>query len=346
MTLREFICRLEQEGRLRRFAAPVDWKHEIGRLTRQADCALLFENVRGYPGQSVFTNGLRTYAQIALALGLPSSAGPRQSAQAVRRALARPLPPVQVSSGPVCSHVVEQGIDLERFPVPWWSELDGGRYVGTWHLNITRSPDTGERNVGVYRMQVKGPATTALSVSSGSHIARHIAQAEKRGTDLEMAVAIGVPESLVMVAGAALPYGTDELAVGGALEGSPVELVPCRTVDLLVPATAEIVLEGRVKAGERVPDGPYLDYAGFPSADPQARLFEVTGLMFRDRPVFRGTSVGPAGAEDHRLFSVLARAGLVDFHGNRLRQSAQNKLLCRGLFRTFQLAGKAGRLLR
>ena len=128
----------------------------------------------------------------------------------------------------------------------------------------------------------------------------------------------------------------------GGLETEPLQLLKCETVDLEVPANAEIAIEGLIKPGERVQDGPYLDYAGKANTNPKAFLFEATRLMFRNNPVFRGTSVGIPGAEDHQLFSVLARLNLVDFHGRRSRQLAQNQFLKKRFFRAFQFAGRLG----
>jgi UbiD family decarboxylase len=121
-------------------------------------------------------------------------------------------------------------------------------------------------------------------------------------------------------------------------------VIKCRTVDLEVPADSELVLEGRIRPGIRVKDGPYMDYAGVPSVNPRAYLFELTAIMRRQSPIFRGMAVGRPGAEDHQLFALLSQMGLVDFHGSRIRQLMQNALLRRRLFRLFQWTGRFGRL--
>jgi len=171
-------------------------------------------------------------------------------------------------------------------------------------------------------------------------------KAEKKNVPLEMAVAIGVNETVIISAAAAFPTGTDEYHFAGGLEQKPVELIKCKTVDLEVPANSEFIIEGIIKPGIRVQDGPYLDYAGIPSINPDAYLFEVTGLMFRNNPVFRGTSVGIPGGEDHMLFSVLSQLNLVNFHSSRIRQKVQNFLLKKRYFKTFQFSGKIGKLIR
>lgn len=150
----------------------------------------------------------------------------------------------------------------------------------------------------------------------------------------------------MMAAASAVPLGTDEYAVAGALGRKAVELVSCGSVDLEVPYKTEFVLEGVIKNGIRIKDGPYFDYAGVPSINPQAYVFEVRAIAQRKNPVFRGMSVGVPGAEDHQLFSILSCVGLTDFHGSRLRQKIQNMLLRSGYFRLFQLTGRKKSIVR
>lgn len=102
------------------------------------------------------------------------------------------------------------------------------------------------------------------------------------------------------------------------------------------------MIEGVIRPGIRVKDGPYFDYTGNTNTNRQALLFEATRLMFRNDPIFRGTSIGVAGAEDHQLFAFLAQLNLVDFHGSRLKQTVQNTMLRQRRFRAFQLSGKTG----
>jgi UbiD family decarboxylase len=242
--------------------------------------------------------------------------------------------------------VVSDSIDLLKLPVPQWHPEDAGRCIGTWHINVTTDPETCIRNIGVYRMQVLGSRLATVSASPKSHLAVHIAKAEKQGKALEMAVAIGVSEALVIAAAAAYPYGSDEYELAGALQQKSVQLIPCQTVQLQVPAESEIVLEGVIRPGVRVTDGPYFDYAGKTNVNPNAFLFEVNRVMFRNEPIFRGSSVGLPGGEDHQLFAFLSALGLVNFHGRRSRQVIQNQLLRRRLFRAFQLVGRVGSLVR
>src|SRR2546427_13303166 len=107
-----------------------------------------------------------------------------------------------VASGPVAERItVGREVDLHSLPAPWWNETDGGRYIGTWHVNLTKDPETGERNAGVYRMQVIGANQTTVSVSPKSHLAIQMRKAEQAQRPLEMAVGTGGPEPLVVGCG-------------------------------------------------------------------------------------------------------------------------------------------------
>jgi len=343
--LRDFIRALDERGELKRVHTEVDWKYEIGAITREAKTPLLFENIKDYPKSRLFTNGLASYSSLALALGIQDrKVRFGELVEAARSSFKNPIDPVLVKDSTVTENRTTRGIDLTVLPVPWWNEIDAGRYIGTWHLNISCDPETGSRNIGVYRMQIIAPNKTTLSVSPKSHLALQIKKAEKRDEALPMAVAIGVDERLIISAASAPAYGIDEYSLAGGLAGKPVELIQCATQPLEVPADSEIVIEGFIKPGIRVQDGPFLDYAGIPSTNPNAHLFEATALLFRNDFIFRGTAVGQPGAEDHQLYSVLSHLGLADFHGSSIRRSMQTFLLRRRAFRLFQLTGRIGKL--
>jgi len=343
--LRGFIRRLDEAGCLVRITKAVDWKFEIGKITRERLTPLLFENVVDYPEQRVFTNGLCHASAISFALGLDLGNDRRALLEEVKNRIRKPIKPIVLQTGPVLENVVEtRNVNLLALPVPWWNARDGGRYLGTWHINVTEDPNTGLRNVGVYRMQLLGGRRASVSASPGSHLSQHFAKAVRQNRPLPMAMAIGVSEILMMAAAAAYPAGMDEYELAGGLQQEPIKLVQCRTVNLCVPAHAEIVIEGFLRTDTRVEDGPYFDYSGKMDTNPCAFLFDATGVMFRNNPIFRGSSVGVPGAEDHQLFAFLAEFGLVDFHGSRFKKKLQNALLRNHLFRAFQFAGKLGAL--
>jgi 4-hydroxy-3-polyprenylbenzoate decarboxylase len=345
--IRTFIARLEKAGELERVTAEVDWKYDLGAMARRAqksrshNPALLFERIKDYEGYRVFVNGLGSYARIAIALGLEPATSLKDIVGIVNKRITCPLEPLLVESGPVKEHILKgKEVDLEKLPVPWYGKEDAGRYIGTWHINITRDPETGIRNLGIYRMQLLDSGKTAISVSPKGDLAVHIAKAQKRGKPLEMAVAIGVDELLIIAAAASPPYGTDEYCIAGGLSQEPVSLCRCVTVDLEVPVSAEIVLEGTIDPQSSINEGPFLDYTGVPRGDPHAFIFEVSCLMYRENPIFRGAAIGEPGAEDHLLFSLLASVDCLDFHGSRIRQRIQNALVKNSFFRLFQYTGR------
>lgn len=344
--LRAFIRKLDEAGRLRRIDRPVHWKCELGAIARAHREPLLFENIRDYPGQRILTNGLSHPSLIALALGFDPALSRGALLTACRARLSRPLEPVIAASAPFLENLFEgRDLDLFQLAVPQWSPSDAGRYLGTWHINVTRDPETGARNVGVYRMQLLSANRATVSASAGSGFAAHFAKAEKRGRPLPMAVAIGVPEAVMIAAGAACPPAMDEYALAGALQQAPVALHPCTALDLEVPASSEFVIEGHVLPGIRVQDGPYFDYCGVDNVDRRAYLFEAHRILFRSEPIFRGAAIGVPGAEDHQLFAFLARLDLLDFHGPRMKQRLQNVFWKRRRFRAVQWLGRIGGLL-
>lgn len=344
--LRDFIAALDERGNLQRVREKVNWKYEIGAIARESKKPLLFENIKDYPNKQLFTNGLVNNSSFALAIGVPEKEIKyKELAGAIKRGFENPIKPVFAHDPRAIDNCITQAIDLTVLPVPWWNEIEAGRYIGTWHLNISHDPETGSRNIGVYRMQIVALNQTTVSVSPRSHLALQISKAEKKGEALSMAVAIGIDERLIISAAAAPKYGIDEYALAGGLVGKPIELISCMTQPLEVPADAEIIIEGYIKPGVRLQDGPFLDYAGIPSTNPRAYLFEVTALLFRNDFIFRGTAVGRPGAEDHQLYSVLSSAGLTDFHGSRIRHSVQNFLLRHRAFKTFQLTGRFGQFM-
>lgn len=347
LSLRVFLQRLDQAGYLVRVKEPVHWKFEIGRRTRESGRPLLFENVVDYPGQSVFTNGFCDRTSIALSLGMDPEISWNDLIAGIRQRLCRPLTPSTVGSSQVFENVLlGEDVDLRRLPVPRWTELDADRYLGTWHVNVSRDPETAVRNAGVYRMQLLGPRTATVSTHPNSHLSLQVSLAERRNLPFPMAIAIGVPEPVVVAASAGYPHGQDEFELCGAILREPLQLISCRTVDLEVPADAEIVVEGFIQPGIRVQDGPFCDFLGRPNSNPRAYLFEATALLFRNSPIFRGASVGFPGAEDHQLFALLASLHLLDFHGNKRRQSIYNFLLKHRRFRTLQRIGRLGANLR
>jgi 4-hydroxy-3-polyprenylbenzoate decarboxylase len=343
MDLRSFIEKLRESGQLRCVSRQVDWKYELGDITRSELIPLLFEDIKDYPGCRVFTNGLITTRAMGTALGLHVGENRKELLRQVRKRVSIPIAPQRVQSSPLFENILErEKVDLLKLPVPYWNRSDAGRYIGTWHINISRDPETGSHNLGVYRMQVLGARQATISTSSKSHLGIQFAKAERLGKPLEVAVAIGVSEAVFMAAAAGYPCGKDEYELAGALQEQSVNLIKCPGIDMDAPADTEILIEGYLVPGARVLDGPYFDYAGKATSNPKAYLFEATRILFRNDGIFRGAIVGHARAEDLLLFSVLSEVGLFDFHGSRMRRALQILFLKEHLFSAFQFAGRIG----
>src|SRR5687768_6573201 len=254
--LRAWIDALRAAGELHEVDAEVDWNIELGTVMRLAQGAgrgpaILFNNIKDYNGpkargRRVFGCSLSSYRRIAMMLGLPKDTHPRELVKLARNILGGTIPPKIVKTGPVKENILTgKDIDLFEFPVPFWNRIDGGRYIITYAGCVTRNPDTGIMNIGVYRGMVAEKDQIPIYMYRAQHIGHHALAWQNKGhNEMPVAFVIGWEPSLDFCAGAPVPMGVCEYDVVGAIRGAPVELVKCETVDLHVPASAEIVIEG------------------------------------------------------------------------------------------------------
>jgi 4-hydroxy-3-polyprenylbenzoate decarboxylase len=232
--LRSFITRLEEAGELARVKASVDWKYELGAISRQVfgpppGPALLFENIKDY-STSVFVGGLHTIRRIAIALGLDPETDEPALLQEYGHRLEKPLEPVLVDSGPCKDNkFFDDKVNALMFPVPWWNEQDGGRYIGTWNQIVSKDPETGWTNVGTYRMMVHEPNVLGIQFSPFQHIAMMFAKYKKMNRPMPIAVTIGNDPVAMFASASPFPEGVNEWTMAGALRGQPLELVKCET---------------------------------------------------------------------------------------------------------------------
>lgn len=325
--LPSFLSDLEKRGQLRRVSAEVDPVLEMAeiadRLAKSGGPALLFENPKG-SRIPVAINLFGTWERAKLALGArePLEIGKRlaeisrpEVPTSIREGIealgklkeVMVFPPKNVSRGE-CQAIVKEGPDvrLDELPILKCWPQDGGRYV-TFPLVITKDPETGERNVGVYRMQVLDDRSTAMHWQTQKGGAGHYFRAEKLGKRLEVAVAIGADPATMFSGVAPLPEGLDEFQFAGFLRGARLPLVKCKTVDLEVPANAEIVLEGYVEPGERVMEGPFGDHTGYYSMPEPFPVFHITAMTSRAEPVYATTIVGKPPMEDAHMGKAAER---------------------------------------
>jgi 4-hydroxy-3-polyprenylbenzoate decarboxylase len=316
--LQSFARDLEAAGELRRVEVTVDPYLEIGeiyqRVIRREGPALLFTRVRGsrYP---LLINPLGSPRRVELALGRPpgaigaallelaDAAQPPQPKRLWRqrgiiREVLWSMRTKRVRRGAV-QQVVEDP-DLSQLPVQTCWPGDGGAFI-TFGLVITKDPESDERNVGLYRIQVYDPATTGMHWQIHKGGGFHYNKAERLGVPLEVAVVIGADPYLLMAAVTALPEGMDEIAFSGLMRRAPCRLVRCKTIDLEVPADAEIVLEGVVPPGERRLEGPFGDHFGHYSHAADFPVFHVRKVTRRRDPVYLSATVGKPPQEDKHL---------------------------------------------
>jgi 4-hydroxy-3-polyprenylbenzoate decarboxylase len=330
-SLREFIERLEAEGELVRIAEPVSPLLEIAEITDRVSKspdggkALLFENVEG-SSMPVLINAFGSWRRIQMALGVASL---ENIAQEIVRFLkvaptatladkakvlsmliqASKFPPKIVPAKQAsCQEVVMTGhdVDLGRIPIIQCWPQDAGRFI-TYPIVINRSLDRSIRNVGLYRMQVFDKTTTAMHWHIHKDGAHFFHQYRKENKRMEVAVAIGADPATCYAASAPLPYGIDEFLLAGFIRKQPVPLVKCKTVDLEVPAHAEIVLEGYIDPAEMRLEGPFGDHTGYYSQDGDYPVFHVTAVTHRKDPVYLTTIVGIPPQEDFYLGKATER---------------------------------------
>ncbi len=245
--------------------------------------AVRFTSVKGFPGWSVVGNVFASRRAIAALLDAPVD----RLTQEVAGRLERPVDPLVVGDGPVHERVLlGEEATLEALPIPTHHERDAGPYL-SYGVAICKDPETGARNVGVYRFMQRGPRELVPSLTSISNIADIFARQEAKGRPLDIAIVPGVSPLLGLAASYKAALGTDEIALAGALAGEPLELVPARTIDVEVPAAAEVVIEARIQPGGRYPEAPFADMSRSYSRQKQGPLVEVLAITHRADPIFQ-----------------------------------------------------------
>ena len=324
--LRGWIAALQAAGDLREIEAQVDWNIELGTIMRMAQGpgvgpALLFNNIKDYNTSAtdcrrVFGNGLSSYRRVAMMLGLPSDAHPRELVKVGRNVLTGGIPPRIVTSGPVKENVITgKDIDLTELPVPYWNRLDGGRYILTYGGVVTKDPSTGVMNVGIYRGMLGDRDKIPILMWRAQHIGQHATAWQSGGSSkMPIAVAMGWEPTLGFVGGAPVTKGVCEYDVIGAIRGEPVDLVKCETNDLYVPATAEIVIEGYLDLDPStyMMEGPFAEFTGYLAGDRSPKpTITVTAITHRNDPIFQGSIEGslPGCYSENAICSSIMRAG-------------------------------------
>jgi UbiD family decarboxylase len=301
---RGFLNFLEQNGKLVRIQKEVDTRFEIAAGIRKVSDtdgpALLYENIRNYPGWRVAAGLFATRKLLALALGVSEDEMLDRYEELERKLIA----PQPVSSAEVQEVVLTgDAIDLGKLPIAVHSELDAGPYI-TIGVQAAADPETGQRNLSIHRMLVLDKNRLTVWAPSDHHLGRMIGKAEDRGQGLPIATIIGADPRVVIASQAKAPYGCDEMHIAGGMKGEPISLVPCKTIPLSVPADAEVVIEGVTIPGKRVTDGPFAEYTGCYSQSKEAPVVEVTAITMRRDPIYHTCLTGFPLTENHVLIEL------------------------------------------
>ncbi len=329
--LKEFVTKLEKEGELIRITKEVDAVLEIAEITDRVSKskgggkALLFEHVKGSQ-VPVLINAFGSYKRMAIAMesdtiegaskriqkllsikGVPKGLGDKFGLLGEMINLSK-IGPKIVSHG-ACQEVIQDKPRLSDFPILQCWPKDAGLFI-TLPLVITKDPETGERNVGMYRMQVFDDGSTGMHWQTQKDGAIHSEKAKKRGKKMEVAVVIGCDPATVFSAVVPLPYGLDELLFAGFVRNAGVELVKCKTVDIEVPAEAEIVLEGTVDPADMKEEGPFGDHTGVYTPVELFPVFRIKCITHRKNPIYLTTIVGKPPMEDLYMGKAIERTFL------------------------------------
>lgn len=287
--LRDYLALLQEKGWLDVISEPraLDSLGETMRLQEKKERTVLFENIQGYDCPMV-NNLFANRDFLAAILDCDTS----RVIEEFARRYERRIPPVLVEEAPV-QEIVHTGgdIDILRYPFIQHAPKDGGRYISAGVV-FAKDPETGVRNCSINRMQLKGPDYTGFRMSPRQDLEAYYNKAKALGQNLELAVSIGNHPMDLLAAACGPARDVDEMEIAGGLRGAPVEMVPCKTVDLEVPAYAEMVLEGYIVPGELEDEGPFGDFMEFYVPVMPNNIFHITAITHRKRPILQSIHAG------------------------------------------------------
>ncbi len=301
--LRSYLELVESQDNLVRISDPVDPLHEVTALVaklareRRRRPVLVLENVKG-SALPVVTNLHASRRRMALAMNTE----PREVQRAFLKAMERPVPPVVVDTGPV-KEVVRTGGDVDLLALPQivHHAADAGPYI-TAAISFAKDPEDGTWNCAYNRLMIMGKDRTSIHITASKHLWEFYRKAEARGEALPVAFAVGVHPAIGLGALAIGSIDEDERAIMGGILGEPLELVRCETSDLLVPAHAEIILEGEILPGERTPEGPFSEFTGYSLGERQREVVRYNAVTMREGALFHDIAVAQV---DHLLLSTI-----------------------------------------
>jgi len=318
MDLRDFVSTCEKAGQLKRVKAEVDWELELSHVCKlveeKSGPALLFEKVKGYDSP-VLTGAFGTTQRLAIILGKsPDLSMVELTKEWVNLAVKEVIPARVVKDGPIFENtLVGEKVNTLAFPSPKFYELDGGRYFGTAVFMVVQDPETGDINLGTYRMGILDEKTVGVQILKGKKGDRIMKKYGKQGKKMPACAIIG-GDPLHIFASAATVKAKSGYDVVSSLRGESVEVVKSQVYGLPIPAAAEIVLEGEIDPEKLRNEGPFGEYTGYYTEElikqiPKPAL-DVQRVYHRNNPILWETSVGRPVGDQHILYAFTRNASL------------------------------------
>ncbi len=309
-SMRDFIKQAEKQGELKRIKAEVDWDLELSHIAKlneeQSGPALLFENVKGYK-TPVITSVCTTAQRLSIIMGQPSGTSLVDIMRAWVEFGKKSKPPKWVDKAPCKENIMKgKDVDLFKFPAPKFYPKDGGRYFGTAHFFVTKDPDSDWVNLGTYRAQLLDKNHLGTQFIKGKHSDIMLKKYAAMKKPMPVACVIGCDPLLFVVGASRMSAFTSEYDFAGSVRGEPIEVIKGETVDLPIPAHAEIVVEGEVDPDKFMDEGPFGEYTGYYSGvgTDKRNFVKVNCVTYRNDPIFWGTTVGKAVTDTHMTMAL------------------------------------------
>lgn len=323
---RQFIEALERTGDVARIKDEIDWDIEAGAILRHAlelDAPAPFmEKIRDYPpGYRIFGGPTATHRRMAIAMGAKPDGSLKQLQELFEKRMEHPLKPILVKDGPCKENILTgKKVDLYNFPAPMVHEGDGGRYIGTWDTVITRDPDSDWTNWGMYRVMVHKKDAVSIALHVGNQGGKiFYGKYAPRKKPMPVAISVGPDPLSGVISATRIGSGLSEVEYAGALQQQPIEIVKCETSDIMVPAYAEIVLEGEVMPDTWCLEAPFGEFTGYRTGRQWKEICRIKAITFRNNPILtmanpgipgRYGSEGPSLARVAALKKVLRECGI------------------------------------
>lgn len=299
--LRGFVSETQKIGQLK-IIEGADWRSEIGAVAflakkREDNPALLFQKIKDYPEEyKILANPANSLKRLAMLLRMPMEYKPIEFVRAWKERIKKIdlIPPKKVKDGPVLENVQKgNDVDVYKFPAPKWHELDGGRYIGTGDIVITRDPEEGWVNFGTYRVMIHDRDTITAYIDPGKHGRIQRDKYFTKKQNCKVAISFGHDPLLTLVGGTEIPYGTCEYDYAGGICGHPIEVIEGEYTGLPIPAHSEIAIEGEACFDESRLEGPFGEWTGYyASVQRNEPVIKIKTIMYRDNPILLGYPPG------------------------------------------------------